>query len=90
MEIGTISGEEGSRDDGSQAIQSTETPEELFFMDPDHEKMRINQESKVQNFGEAGLMTESLNALNTGEVEHLRHNIIDQEQKTIQQIPELQ
>ena len=90
MEIGAIAGKEGSRDDGSQASQSTKTPEELFFTDPDHEKMRISEEPEVQNYGEARLTMESLIILKTGKVEHLRHKITDQEQKTIQQIPELQ
>ena len=88
MEIGAIAGEEGSRDNGSQASQFTETPEELCFTDPDHETMRISKEPKVKNYGEAGLRTESLSTLKTEKVEHSQHEITDQEQKTIQQIPE--
>ena len=70
MEIGTITGEDGRRDDGSQASQSTKTPKELFFMDPDHEEMRISEEPEVQNYWEAGLTTESLSALKTVKVDH--------------------
>ena len=81
MEIGAITGEDGRRDDGSQASQSTETPEELFFTDPDHEEMRISEEPEVQNYWEAGLTTESLSTLKTGKVEHSQHEITDQEQK---------
>ena len=78
-------------DDWSKSdSQSTRASDGLFSTDPDHEQMKINEESEVQSYGEARLMTVSLNALKTGEVEHLRHKIIDQEQKAVQQIPELQ
>ena len=67
MEIGTITEEEGRQDNDSQ---TTETLEELFFEDPDHEMMRITEEPEVQNYWEAGLMTESLSTLKTGKVDH--------------------
>ena len=64
--------EEDRREESEQASQSTKTPEELFFMDPDHEEMRICKEPEVQNYWEAGLTTESLSALKTGKVDHSR------------------
>ena len=47
MEIGAITGEEGSIDNGGQVSHSTKTPDYLFFTDPYHEEIRISEEPKV-------------------------------------------
>ena len=60
----------------------------MFSTGPDHEQTKTNQESKVQSYGEDELLTESLNALKLEEVEHSKHEIIDQGQKALQQTPE--
>ena len=90
MEVDTIIGEERNTDNRGHVSHSTERLDDLFFTDPDHEEVRSSEEAEVQNYWEAGLTTESLSALKMGKVEHSRHKIIHQEQKTIQQVPELQ
>ena len=70
MELGAISIEGDRRDESEQANHPTGTSEELFFMDPAHEEIRICEEPKVQDYWEAGLTTESLSALQTGKADH--------------------
>ena len=72
MEIDAITRYERNRDDEGCKSHLTKNPAELFFMDPDHKEVRINEGPDVQDYWEAGLMTESLNALKTGRVDHLQ------------------
>ena len=39
-------------------------------MEPDHKEVRTNEEPDAQEYWEAGLMTESLSMLKTGNVDH--------------------
>ena len=41
-------------------------------MEPDHEEVRMNEDPDAQEYWEAGLAKESLNALKTGKVDHLQ------------------
>ena len=70
MEIGAITGEERNTDNAGQVSHSTKRPDNLFFMDPDHEEMRISEEPEVQNYWEARLTMESLSTLKTGRADH--------------------
>ena len=49
---------------------AVEEPEALFFMEPDHEEVRMNEDPEVQDYWETGLMTETISALKTGNVDH--------------------
>ena len=72
MEIDAITRYKRNRDDEGCKSHLTKNPAELIFMDPDHKEVRINEGPDVQDYWEAGLMTESLNALKTGRVDHLQ------------------
>ena len=76
------------REESKSDSQSTKASDGLFSTEPDHEQTKTNEESKVQSYGEDELSTESLNTLKTEEVEHSKHEIIDQGQKALQQTPE--
>ena len=70
MEIDAIlRAEEGDEEEYSED-SATEEPEALFFMEPDHEEVRTNKDPEAQEYWESGLMTENLNALKTGKVDH--------------------
>ena len=87
---GTITKLHDWREESKSDSQSTRASDRLFSTEPDHEKTKTNEVSKVQSYGEDKLSTESLNTLKMEEVEHSKHKIIDQGQKAIQQTPELQ
>ena len=70
MEIDVITGYKRNQNDGSQESHLIREPDNLFFMDPDHKEVRISEAPEVQDYWEAGLMMESLNALKTGRADH--------------------
>ena len=61
-----------------ESKSDSQSSDGLFSTEPDHEQTKTNEESKVQNYGEDRLSTESLNALKMEEVENSKHKIIDQ------------
>ena len=52
------------RNIAKKALQS------VFFMEPDHEEVRTNEDLNTQEYWEAGITTESLSALKAGNVDH--------------------
>ena len=46
MEVDTIMEYEGEEDDSEES--ATEEPESLFFMEPDHEEVRTNEDPNAQ------------------------------------------
>ena len=72
MEIDAITGYKRNQDDGGHVNHLTRRPDNLFFMDPDHEEVRISEGLEVQDYWEAGLTMESLNTLKTGKADHLQ------------------
>ena len=70
MDIDTIlRAEEGDKEEYSED-SAAEEPEALFFMEPDHEEVRTKEDPEAQEYWESGLMTETLRALKTGNVDH--------------------
>ena len=70
MDIDAIMRDEENEEEEDSEESATKEPEDLFFMEPDHEKMRTNEDPDAQYYWEAGLMTEFLSALKTGNVDH--------------------
>ena len=69
-EVNTIVEYEGDKEEEYSKESATEEPESLFFMEPDHKEVRTNEDPSAQEYWEAGIMTESLSALKTGNVDH--------------------
>ena len=69
-DVDTIIGYEGNRDDEDSEGSLIEEDDNLFFMEPDHEEVRAREDPDTQGYWEAGLTTESLNALKTGNIDH--------------------
>ena len=70
MDIDAIMRDEENEEEEDSEESATKEPEDLFFMEPDHKEVRTNEDSDTQDYWEAGLMTESLSALKTGNVDH--------------------
>ena len=47
-----------------------EEAEALFFMEPDQEEVKTNEDPKAHDYWEAGLTTDTISALKTGNVDH--------------------
>ena len=74
IEIDTIMEYKGDEEEEYSKESTTEEPESLFFMEPDHEEVRTNKEQRVQEYWEAGIMTESLSTLKTGNLDHSQNS----------------
>ena len=70
MEIDTMTGQEDDREDRYSERSHVKEDCNLFFMEPDHEEVRVREDPDTQGYWEAGLTTESLNALKTGNIDH--------------------
>ena len=62
MEIDTITGYEGNREDKESEGSLIEEDDKLFFMEPDYEEVRAKEDPDAQGYWETGLTMESLNA----------------------------
>ena len=49
---------------------AAEEPEALFFMEPDHKEVRTNKDPEAQDYWEAGLTTDTISTLKTGNIDH--------------------
>ena len=47
-----------------------EADEALFFMEPDHNEIRSKEDPETQDYWEAGIMTDTISALKTGNIDH--------------------
>ena len=70
MDLGTILGDEEEDEEEYREDSATEKPKALFFMELDHKEVRTNRDPDAQEYWESGLMTETLSALKTGNVDH--------------------
>ena len=70
MEVDTIMEYEGDEEEEDSEERATEEPESLFFMEPDHQEVRTNEDWNAQEHWEAGITIESLSALKAGNVDH--------------------
>ena len=70
MKVNANIGYEGNRDNEDSEGSLTEEAENLFFMEPDHKEVRVNEDPDAQGYWETGLTTESLNVLKTGNIDH--------------------
>ena len=70
MEIDTMFQRKEEEDEGTDEEGSSETSDSLFFMELDHEEFRDTEDQEAQEYWEAGITKEWLNALRTGGVDH--------------------
>ena len=47
-----------------------EADDALFFMEPDHDKIRAREDLKTQDYWEAGITTDTINVLKQGNMDH--------------------
>ena len=72
MEVNTLLHREEEEDEERDEEDSSETSDYLIFMEPDHEEFRETEDQEAQEYWEAGITKECLNALRTGGVDHLQ------------------
>ena len=70
LEIDTILRAREEDEEEYSEDSAAEESEALFFMEPDHEEVRTNEDPKVQDYWEAGLTTDTISTLKTGNVDH--------------------
>ena len=70
MDIDAIVRDEENEEEEDSEESATKEPEDLFFMEPDHKEVRTNEDPDTQDYWEAGLTTESLSTLKTGNVDN--------------------
>ena len=70
LNLDAIIREEESEEEEEGEESAPKEQDDLFFMEPDHEEVRTNEDPDAQDYWEAGLMTETLSALKTGNVDH--------------------
>ena len=62
-----------AREEGKEEYSEDSAEEEaeaLFFMEPDHDEVRTNKDPEAHDYWEAGLTTDTISALKTGNVDH--------------------
>ena len=62
-----------AREEGEEEYSKDSAKEEaeaLFFMEPDHNKVRTKKDPEAHDYWEAGLTTDTISALKTGNVDH--------------------
>ena len=57
--------EEEYDDDSEEEADNT-----LFFMEPDHDRIRSQEDPEIQDYWEAGIMTDTISALKQGNMDH--------------------
>ena len=57
--------EENDNDDSEK-----EADEALFFMEPEHDKMRVREDLETQEYWEAGISADTINVLKQGNMDH--------------------
>ena len=70
IEVNTMLQREEEEDKETDKEGSSETSNSLFFMEPDHEEFRETEDQETQEYWEAGITEECLNALRSGGVDH--------------------
>ena len=62
-----------ARDDDEEYYSDNsneEADDALFFMEPDHDKIRSKEDPETQDYWEAGIMTDTISALKIGNMDH--------------------
>ena len=54
----------------SEEDYEEEADEALFFMEPNHDKIRAREDLETQDYLEAGIMAETINVLKQGNMDH--------------------
>ena len=72
MELDAIlrAGEEDEENNSEDSVNEVKENEALFFMEPNHDEIRTNEDPESQDYWEAGLTTDTISALKTGNIDH--------------------
>ena len=62
--------EEEDEEESDNNESEEEADEALFFMEPDHNKMRAREELETQEYWEAGISADTINMLKQGNMDH--------------------
>ena len=62
--------EEEDEEENNGDESEEEEDEALFFMEPDHNKIRAREELETQEYWEAGISADTINMLKQGNMEH--------------------
>ena len=70
MEVDTIIEDKGDEEEEDSKESTTEEPDSLFFMEPDYEEARTNEDPRAQETWDAGITIEYLSVLKAGTIDH--------------------
>ena len=66
MELDAMLGAEEEDEEEYEEGSEEEADDALFFMEPDHDKIRAQEDLKTQDYCEAGITTDTINVLKQG------------------------
>ena len=69
MDLDAILGARGEDEEEYSEESAEEEVEALFFLEPDHDKVRTNEDPEAHDYWEAGLTTDTISTLKTGNVD---------------------
>ena len=70
MELDAIQRDEEESGEEYEEESEEEVDEVLFFMEPNHDKIRAREDLEIQEYWEAGIMAEIINVLKRGNMDH--------------------
>ena len=70
MEVDTMLQGEEEEDEEQDKEDDPKISNSLFFMEPKHEEIQDMEDQEVQDYWEAGVMSECLSALKAGDIDH--------------------
>ena len=62
--------EEDEENYSEDSVDEVKENEALFIMEPNHDEIRTNEDPESQDYWEAGLTTDTISALKTGNIDH--------------------
>ena len=70
MELDAIQRDEEESEEEYEEESEEEVDEVLFFMEPNHDKIRAREDLEIQDYWEAGITAETINVLKQGNMDH--------------------
>ena len=70
MELDAIQRDDEESDEEYDEENEGEVDEVLFFMEPNHDKIRAREDLETQEYWEAGITAETINVLKQGNMDH--------------------
>ena len=70
MDLDAMQRVEEEDEEEYESESEEEADDALFFMEPDHDKMRAREDFETQEYWEAGTTAETINVLKQGNMDH--------------------